>query len=118
MPIVYHQDVPREPFSGGATYQTLVGDEQGSTPVRIGIQESPPGYATPTHSHPYVEILTVLEGTGEAWVQGQDDLTALEPGMTLVLPAHVPHRFRVTGEQPLKTYGVHASPHRIVNVHA
>lgn len=118
MPIVYHKDVPLEPFSGGATYQTLVGDEQGSTPVRIGIQVSPPDYATPIHSHPYVEILTILEGMGEAWVQGQDELTALEPGMTLVLPANVPHWFRVTGRQPLKTYGVHASPHRIVNIHA
>jgi quercetin dioxygenase-like cupin family protein len=117
MSIVYHKDVPLEPFSGGATYQTLVGDDQGSTPVRIGIQVSPPGYATPIHSHPYVEVLTILAGTGEAWVQGQDELTALEPGMTLVLPANVPHWFRVTGQQALKTYGVHASPHRIVNVH-
>ena len=44
MPIVYHKDVPAEPFSGGATYQTLVGDQEGSTPVRVGIQVSPPGY--------------------------------------------------------------------------
>ena len=44
------------------TYQTLVGDTEGSTPVRVGIQTSPPGYATPIHSHPYMEILTILEG--------------------------------------------------------
>jgi mannose-6-phosphate isomerase-like protein (cupin superfamily) len=118
MPIVYHKDVPLESFGGGATYQTLVGDAEGSTPVRIGIQVSPPGYATPTHSHPYVEILTILEGTGEAWMQGRDDLVALQPGMTLILPADLPHWFRATGEQPLKTYGVHASPHRLVDIHA
>ncbi len=118
MPIVYHQDVPLEPFRGGATYQTLVGDAEGSTPVRIGIQVSPPGYATPTHSHPYMEILTILEGTGEAWMEGQDEVVPLAPGMTLVLPANLRHGFRATGEQPLKTYGVHASPHRIVDVQA
>ena len=47
MPVVYHGDVASEPFKGGATYQTLVGDAQGSTPIRVGIQTSPPGYKTP-----------------------------------------------------------------------
>src|SRR5262245_49307254 len=47
MPVVYHSDVVPEPFKGGATYQTLVGDERGSTPIRVGIQTSPPGYKTP-----------------------------------------------------------------------
>lgn len=116
MSVVYHQDVPVEMFAGGATYQTLVGDAAGSTPVRIGIQVSPPGYATPTHSHPYMEILTILEGTGEAWMEGVEGKIALTPGMTLVLPTNVPHGFRVTGTQPLKTYGVHSSSHRIVEV--
>ena len=117
MSIVYHREVPCEPFPGGATYQTLVGDAQGSTPVRIGIQVSPPGYATPTHSHPYMEILTILEGRGEVWMEGQEGTVTLEPGMTLTLPAHLRHGFRVTGDQPLQTYGVHVSPERIVYVH-
>jgi quercetin dioxygenase-like cupin family protein len=118
MPIVYHKDIPHEPFTGGATYQTLVGDQDGSTPVRIGIQTSPPGYTTPTHSHPYMEIITILEGQGEAWMEGREELVPLTPGVTLVLPPHLRHWFRVVGEQPLKTYGVHASSQRIVNVHA
>jgi quercetin dioxygenase-like cupin family protein len=118
MPIVRESDVPLEQFPGGATYRTLVGDPEGSTPVRIGIQVSPPGYATPVHSHPYMEVLTVLHGTGEAWMEGRDGVTALEPGVTLVLPPNVRHWFRVAGDQPLKTYGVHSSPTRIVDVHA
>ena len=56
------------------TYQTLVGDERGSTPVRVGIQTSAPGSKTPMHSHPYLEVLTVLEGQGEAWIEGARDL--------------------------------------------
>ena len=75
-----------EPFRGGAVYQTVVGDQQGSTPVRLGIQTSPPGYRTPLHSHPYMEVLMILEGAGEAWIEGSDDLIALAPGMTLVFP--------------------------------
>ena len=80
MSIVHHHHVPLQPFPGGATYQTLVGDDEGSTPVRIGIQTSPPGYTTPTHSHPYMEILTILSGTGEAWIEGQEGMAKLEPG--------------------------------------
>jgi quercetin dioxygenase-like cupin family protein len=117
MPIVYHKDVPEEPFSGGATYQTLVGDQDGSTPVRVGIQVSPPGYSTPTHSHPYLEVVTILEGTGEAWIEGQGDVMPIGPGMTMVFLPDVPHWFRNSGATPLKTYGVHSSPKRIVNVH-
>jgi mannose-6-phosphate isomerase-like protein (cupin superfamily) len=117
MPVVYHDNIPSEPFRGGATYQTVVGDQQGSTPVRLGIQTSPPGYRTPLHSHPYMEILTIVEGCGEAWIEGSDGLISLAPGMTLVFPANVRHQFRTLGGTPLKTLGLHASPHRVVIVH-
>ena len=115
MPVIHHENVPREPFAGGATYQTLVGDAQGSTPVRIGIQTSPPGYSTRTHCHPYLEALTVLEGRGEGWIEGEDRVHELEPGVTLVFPPNVRHWFRAVGDRPLKTLGVHASPQRITH---
>ena len=38
--------------------------------MRTGIQTSQPGYETRVHSHPYVEVLTVIEGRGEAWLDG------------------------------------------------
>lgn len=117
MPIVHHAEVPPEPFKGGATYQTLVGDDQGSTPVRIGIQTSPPGYRTPLHSHPYLETVTVLSGEGEAWIEGDAQNVRLRAGVTLVFEANVRHWFAATGNAPLVTYGVHASPRRIVDVH-
>ena len=116
MPVVHHEDVPQEAFQAGMTYRTLVGDERGSTPVRVGIQTSAPGYKTPLHSHPYMEVITVLEGQGEAWIEG-DDLIPITPGTTLAVPANIKHWFRATGDKPLITYGVHASPHRIVNIH-
>ena len=118
MQVIYHKDVARQPFPGGATYQTLVGDDSGSTPVRLGIQTSEPGYETPYHSHPYTEILTIVSGEGEAWGEGFDGVVALKPGMTLVLPPGKPHAFRVTGDAPLVTHGIHTSPQRIVEVHA
>lgn len=115
MPIVDLKDVPKQPFPNGATYQTIVGDDAGSTPVRVGLQVSPPGYSTGPHSHPYMEVVSVIEGHGEAWMDGQDGTTPIGPGTTLVLPANVKHGFRVTGDEPMKTYGVHASAKRIVS---
>jgi mannose-6-phosphate isomerase-like protein (cupin superfamily) len=117
MPIVHLDDVARQPFSHGATYQTIVGDDAGSTPVRVGVQVSPPGYSTGTHSHPYMEVVSVLEGEGVAWIEGEGEAVPIRAGDTLVLPPNVRHGFRVTGKVPLKTYGVHASPARIVARH-
>jgi quercetin dioxygenase-like cupin family protein len=117
MAVVLHSEVPVERTEGGADYQTLVGDRQGSTPIRIGIQTSVPGYRTPLHSHPYLETVTVLEGEGEGWIEGSNELISMRPGVTLVIPPGARHWFRATGARPLHTYGVHASPHRIVHVH-
>ncbi|MEM7407585.1 MAG: cupin domain-containing protein [Pseudomonadota bacterium] len=114
MPVVELNNVPPESFKHGATYQTLVGDDRGSTPIRVGVQVSPPGYSTGTHSHPYLEVVTVLDGEGEAWI-GEDDPVAIGPGTTLVVPADTPHGFRALGREPLRTYGVHASADRIVH---
>jgi|TARA_B100000959_G_scaffold97401_1_gene103190 quercetin dioxygenase-like cupin family protein len=115
MPIINIDEVEKQPFPGGATYQTIVGDDAGSTPIRLGLQISEPGYSTGTHSHPYLEVITVVEGTGEAWLEGKAGVTPIKPGVTLVLPAGLKHGFRATGTGPLKTYGVHASPDRLVD---
>lgn len=114
MPVIRLDDLPVEHFAGGATYRTIVGDEAGTTPVRFGLQISPPGYSTGVHSHPYLELVTIVEGEGEAWIEGEGEPVAVGPGTTMMFPANVRHSFRVTGQAPMQTYGVHASPERIV----
>ena len=107
-------------FPGGATYRTLIGDDNGAgIPIRTGIQTSQPGYATRVHSHPYVEVLTVLEGQGEAWLVGPDGgeagTIAMAPGVTISISAGQVHGFRVIGDAPLVTYGIHTFGQRIVH---
>ena len=114
MPIVKLDDVEKQAFPNGATYQTIVGDVKGSTPVRVGVQVSPPGYSTGTYAHPYMKVVSVLEGTGVAWIGGQGSDIPIGPGTMLVLPPNTPHGFELSGTTPLKTYGVRGSPHRIV----
>ena len=103
-------------FGPDAVYQPIIGDDAGTTPVRTGIQTSQPGYVAQMHSHPYVEILHILEGTAEAWLEGQEHHPVrLEVGDTIAIPPETPHSFRVVGDQPLRLLGTHVSPRRIVN---
>jgi quercetin dioxygenase-like cupin family protein len=108
-------DSQKVSFGPDAFYQPILGDEEGTTPVRTGIQTSEPGYVAPLHSHPYMEILHILEGTAEAWVEGQEDRPVrLETGDTIAMPAGVVHSFRVVGDRPMRLLGTHVSPKRIV----
>jgi mannose-6-phosphate isomerase-like protein (cupin superfamily) len=114
--VIRHAERPTVAFAGGATYQPIIGDDNGAgVPIRTGIQTSPPGYQTRLHSHPYIETLTVIEGRGEAWLAGEKGIVSLEPGVSITLPAHRPHAFRVVGDRPLVTFGTHVSDRRIVN---
>ena len=116
MKVVRLTDTEVVKFGPDATYQLIIGDDEGSTPIRTGIQTSQPGYVAPVHSHPYLEVLYVLEGTAEAWIDGREsEKVRLEKGDTVALPPNVPHSFRVVGDQVLKTLGTHASPRRIAN---
>jgi quercetin dioxygenase-like cupin family protein len=114
--VIREDERPVVPFPGGATYRALIGDDNGAEiPIRTGIQTSQPGYTTREHSHPYVEILTVLDGKGEAWLDGEPGTTPMEKGVTISIPAGRVHGFRVLGDEPLVTYGIHTFGQRIVN---
>ena len=114
--VIRQSERPVVDFPGGATYRTLIGDDNGTDiPIRTGIQTSQPGYATRVHSHPYVEVLTVLEGYGEAWLEGEEGTIAMAPGVTISIPAGRVHGFRVVGDKPLVTYGIHTFNKRVVN---
>ena len=114
--VIREEERPVVPFVGGASYKPIIGDDTGEgLPIRTGIQTSPPGYQTRIHSHPYVETLSVISGRGEAWLYGEAGRVALEPGVTVVLPANRAHAFRVVGDEPLVTLGIHTFGKRIVD---
>jgi mannose-6-phosphate isomerase-like protein (cupin superfamily) len=103
-------------FGPDAIYQPILGDDEGTTPIRTGIQTSQPGYVAPVHWHPYLEVLHILDGVAEAWVDGQEDRTVtLRRGDTIAIPPRVPHSFRVVGDEVLRLLGTHVSPKRIVD---
>ena len=114
--VIRLDDTERVSFGPLSHYQPIVGDDAGGTPVRTGIQTAQPGYAAPVHSHPYLEILHILDGVAEAWVDGRSEsAVVLRQGDTIAVPPETPHAFRVVGDQELRLLGTHVSPTRIVN---
>ena len=114
--VVRLEDTDVVKFGPDAIYQPIIGDDAGTTPVRTGIQTSQPGYVAPVHSHPYLEILHILDGTAEAWLEGEEDRkVVLRKGDTIALPPNRPPSFRVVGDEVLRLLGTHASPTRIVS---
>jgi quercetin dioxygenase-like cupin family protein len=116
MKVVRLQETEVVSFGPDAIYQPILGDDEGGTPIRTGIQTSQPGYVAPVHSHPYLEVLHILDGVAEAWVDGQEHgAVTLHKGDTLAIPPEVPHGFRVVGNEVLRLLGTHVSPRRIVH---
>jgi mannose-6-phosphate isomerase-like protein (cupin superfamily) len=114
--VVRLDETERVSFGPLSHYQPIIGDDAGTTPLRTGIQTAQPGYEAPLHSHPYLEVLHILDGSAEAWMEGGEDKPiVLERGDTLAIPAHTAHSFRVRGNQVLRLLGTHASPKRIVS---
>lgn len=104
----------RVEFGTNAHYHPLLAD--GDTPIRTGIQTSEPGYVAPMHSHPYLEVLHILEGEADAWLEGgEDNKVRLSAGDCIALPPNIPHSFSVVGDKTMRLLGIHHNPDRIVN---
>ena len=105
-------DANRVEFGPLAFYHPLVAD--GDTPVRTGIQTSAPGYVAPMHWHPYTELLFIIDGEAEVWLQGEEDRPhSLKAGDCVALPPDIPHSFRTVGDKPMRLLGIHASSERV-----
>jgi mannose-6-phosphate isomerase-like protein (cupin superfamily) len=89
--------------TGDRRFRVLLGPGRGCDAATQFVGEIPPGRA-PEHSHPYDELVLVLQGEGVAHVGGAD--RALAPGTRLHLPPGRPHCLENTGPDTLVVLGV------------
>jgi quercetin dioxygenase-like cupin family protein len=75
----------------------------GATQLCIFEQWIAPGVGAPTHDHPVEEVLTVLEGEAEMWLD--ENHGVVTAGQSLMIPAGRKHGFRNIG---LGTLHIHA----------
>jgi quercetin dioxygenase-like cupin family protein len=67
-----------------------------------------PGAGTPSHAHPVEEVLTVLDGEAELWLD--DERETATTGQSLIIPAGRWHGFRNTGSTTLHMQAILAAP--------
>jgi quercetin dioxygenase-like cupin family protein len=63
-------------------------------------QECAPGVGAPSHTHEFEEILTVIEGQAEVWLDGQRQV--IGPGTSVFVNTGAVHGFRNVGDDVLK----------------
>lgn len=96
--------------------RVLIGDEQGSTPIRTALQTCQPGYDVPAHCHPYIEYLIILQGAAEFRIEVDGiQKMVLRKGDAVELQPGVWHAFTAVGDEVTHLLGIHVSPARIVN---
>jgi quercetin dioxygenase-like cupin family protein len=96
------RDCPAE-TTGDRTFRVLFGPGRDCATATQFVGEIPPGRA-PEHSHPYDEVVLVLQGTGVAHVRGAD--RELSAGTCVHLPPGLPHCLENTGSQSMRVLGV------------
>jgi mannose-6-phosphate isomerase-like protein (cupin superfamily) len=95
-------DCPVE-VTGDRRFRVLFGPGNGCSAATQFVGEIPPGRA-PEHSHPYDEVVLVLEGEGVLHAGSGD--RPLAPGSCVHLPPGEPHCLENTGRATLRVLGV------------
>jgi mannose-6-phosphate isomerase-like protein (cupin superfamily) len=86
----------------------LISALNGAKALTIFEQWCEPGLGAPTHWHPVEEVLTVLSGDAEIWINGERfNATA---GHSALVPAKSRHGFRNTGDGELHMLAILAAP--------
>jgi quercetin dioxygenase-like cupin family protein len=89
--------------TGDRRFRVLFGPGRGCEAATQFVGQIPPGRA-PVHSHPYDEVVLILDGEGVAHAGGTD--LALAPGTRVHLPRGLPHCLENTGQDTLVVLGV------------
>ena len=107
MKIIAPEDMPLEAWRPGVETRMLVSAVNGAAQLCIFEQWVTPGVGAPTHAHPVEEVLTVLEGEAEMWMDAQR--VTVSAGQSLIVPARRNHGFRNSGKVMLHLHAVLAS---------
>jgi quercetin dioxygenase-like cupin family protein len=108
MHIIDHERQGREEWRTGVVTRMQVSAVTGSVQLCVFQQWCDPGKGAPTHLHAVEEILTVLDGQAEFWLE--DERTNLTAGQSVLVPAGRKHGFRNTGTGTLHVQATLAAP--------
>ncbi len=108
MEIVDHAARPLDEWREGVLTRMLVSALTGAGHLCVFEQFCDPGRGAPTHRHEVEEVLTVLDGAAELWVDGER--AVLTAGHSVVVAAGRGHGFRNAGPTTLHVRAILAAP--------
>ena len=108
MRILHHENQPREEWRAGVTTRMRVSALSHTVQLCQFEQWCEPGRGAPTHLHTVEEVLTVLSGEAEVWIE--PDRAILTAGQSVVVPAGRRHGFQNTGGGVLHVLATLAAP--------
>jgi quercetin dioxygenase-like cupin family protein len=96
-----------EHWREGVTTRMLVSAENGAAQLCVFEQWIAPGAGAPAHFHPVEEVLTVLTGEAEIWIE--DQRMTVRCGQSAIVPAGKRHGFRNSGNVELHIHAILAA---------
>jgi mannose-6-phosphate isomerase-like protein (cupin superfamily) len=108
MRVVDLNEIPRDEWRKGVLTRMRVSAQMGAAQLCLFEQWCEPGHGAPTHLHAVEEVLHVLSGEADVWVN--DKHVTLKPGQLAVIPAGVKHGFTNSGTSELHIQSTLAAP--------
>jgi mannose-6-phosphate isomerase-like protein (cupin superfamily) len=105
---VVDQKAPREQWRSGVQTMMRASAINGSAQLCIFEQWCDPGHGAPTHVHASEEVLHVLKGSADVWID--DSHLTLTDGQSTIVPAGRRHGFSNSGGGVLHIMSTLASP--------
>jgi mannose-6-phosphate isomerase-like protein (cupin superfamily) len=99
--------VKQEELPWSRIARELVGADHGSGLCVIFV-DAEPGRGPSLHTHPYEEVLIILEG--QATLDDGQARREVAVGDVVLIPAGQPHGFVNSGEERLRQIDIHVSP--------
>jgi quercetin dioxygenase-like cupin family protein len=108
MTTIDHASQLQDEWRPGVLTRMIASAANGTSQLAVFEQWCDPGLGAPAHLHAVEEILTVLEGEAEVWVD--NERRRLTAGQSAVIPAGRKHGFHNTGQGILRVQAIIASP--------
>jgi mannose-6-phosphate isomerase-like protein (cupin superfamily) len=108
MRVIDFPNQPDEEWRAGVMTRMRVSAINGGTQLCIFEQWCTPERGAPTHVHAVEEVLTVLAGQADIWVE--DEHMPVLPGQSVVIPAGRRHGFKNIGTSTLHVQATLAAP--------
>ena len=108
MRVIDHERQSRDEWRAGVTTRMRVSAVTGAAQLCIFEQWCEPGTGAPAHLHAVEEVLTVLQGEAEFWLD--DEHSHLSAGESVIVPAGRKHGFSNVGRGTLHVQATLAAP--------